>query len=221
MRSKLKSMIPRALLVSSKATKRLVNEFAERSGLVYFGYVSQRKDEHHIVRGMTVSNQHVDDHYCIGTYEDYEVMFVERSDKTITNKHHTWHIMEFDLKTDRDIPHLFIGSDRHGFGFHSLLATKYVHLLPAQLENSGYPTEFTSNFKLYVIPAQATMAEQLFPLETAKIVGEHFKGLVIEVTEQSLYIYSEKSHLSAGLLDTMLKNGTWLARQIDEQSKGL
>lgn len=217
---RLHNLVPRALLPSSQATRRLVRDFAERSGMVYFGYVSQRSDEHHIVRGLTVSTKHVDDHYCIGTYDQYDVMFVERSDVLKSGKRHTWHIMEFDLKTSADIPHFFIGSSKHGLGFHELLSTKYPALHAVTPGATGeYPSSFTSYFSSYVTPAHSVVMESLITPEIAETIADHFKGVVMEITEQALYLYSEKSHLTSELLDTMLQNGVWLAKQIDQNSR--
>lgn len=220
--TKFTSIVPHGLLPSSQATKRLVTNFAERAGMVYFGYVSQMGDDHHIVRGLTVSTKHVDDHYCIGTYEGYDVVFVERSDSLRSGKRHIWHILEFDLKAKVDIPHMFIGSGTHGHGFHELLKTKYPTLQPAVLGATGvYPTEFTSHFSVYVTPAHAVFMEQLLTPDVAAAVAAHFKGLVVEITEQALYVYSEKTHLSSELLDTMLQNGAWLVEQLDKNSRQL
>lgn len=217
---KLASIVPRGLRASSQATKRLITDFAETAGLVYFGYVSQRDDDHHILRGMTVSTQHHDDHYCIGTYEGYDVVFVERSDTLKSGKKHRWHIMEFDLKTTADLPHTFIGSGRHGNGFHELLSMKYPNLLPVQLGAiAPYPEKFLSKFNVYTTPAHAIGFELLIDPETATMIASHFEGLVIELTEQALYIYSEKPALSSDLLLTMAKNGAWLANTIDQNSR--
>lgn len=207
-------------LLGASPTKRVIRQFAEESGLVYFGYVSQRSDEHHILRGMTVSTKHHDDHYCIGTYEDYDVVFVERSDQLRSGKKHQWHIMEFDLKTTTDIPHAFIGSGKHGQGFHELLATKYPTLQPTTLgKTAQYPASFSSQFAVYVTPAHAITIEQLITPDVAATIAQHFSGLVVEITDRALYVYSEKSHLSEALLNAMLKNGAWLASRIDENSR--
>lgn len=211
---KLSSILPR------QSSKRLIQEFCENVGMVYFGYVSQRDDEHHILRGMTVSTKHRDDHYCIGSYDGYDVVFVERSDTLRNGKKHSWHIMEFDLKTSVDLPHIFIGSGKHGQGFHELLDIKYPSLKPLALGSlHAYPSTFLSRFKLYASPAHALVAEQLISPEVAESIASHFSGLVIEVTESALYIYSESSRLTPGLLETILKNGVWLAAQIDQKSR--
>lgn len=216
---RLGSAVPRHLLPSTQATKRVVNNFAEEYGLVYFGYVSQRSDDHHIVRGLTVSNQHIDDHYCIGTYEGYDVVFVERRDH-IHGRDHVWHIMEFDLTSGSDIPHSFIGSGTHGKGFHELLSAKYPALLPHNFGLTGqYPANFTGSFVAYSSPAHALDLELLITPTEAAVIGSHFKGLVIELTEQALYIYSEKSHVNPDLLVAMIKNGVWLAQSIDKNSQ--
>ena len=215
-----RSVIPPQLR-GNKAIKRMVSDFAERFNMVYFGYVNQLSDEHRIVRGLTVSTQHRDDHYCIGTFKHYDVVFVERTDTLLTSTHtHTWHIMEFDLKSTADIPHLFIGSSRHGLGFHSLLKAKYSSMLPVQLGMTGrYTDDFTHYFNMYVAPAEAIAAEQIVTPEVATMIATHFKGLVIEITADALYVYSEKSHLSPQLLDVMLINGAWLADMIDQKSQ--
>lgn len=219
---KIHSIIPKAISSPSQSTKRIITDFAEEAGMVYFGYVSQRNDEHHILRGMTVSTNHHDDHYCIGTYETYDVVFVERSDTLRNGKKHRWHIMEFDLKTTGDIPHAFIGSGKHGNGFHELLDVKFPNMKAVSIgATSPYPGDFTARFSLYTTPAHAVTIEGLVTPEVAATLASHFTGLVIEVTEQALYIYSEKTHLTTELLHTMLKNGAWLAAQLDQNSRQL
>ncbi len=209
-------------LPNSKSSKKMAMELCDEAGLVYFGHVSQRDDEHHIVRGITVSNQHKDDHYCIGTYEGYDVIFVERSDTLQSDKSHIWHIIEVDLKAETDVPHMFITSHAKTAGFHELLKTKYHTMLPHVMGAvQPYPFAFTSAFNTHVTPANAVMAEQLITPYVADKLGSHFKGLSVEITHDSLYIYSEKSHATASTLQTMLTNGVWLAEQIDKNSRQL
>lgn len=208
------------LVPAGNAAKKTIVEFADAVGMVYFGYVSQRSDDHHIVRGMTVSNKHHDDHYCIGTYDEYDVIFVERSDTLKSGKKHTWHIFEIDLKTDSDIPHAFIGSGTHGHGFHELLGIKYPSLLATDLgATAEYPGDFSKRFKSYVTPAHAVALEQLITPSVAQILATHFSGLVVEIKDNAMFVYSEKGHLTTDLLTTMLKNGVWLAEQLDKNSR--
>ena len=215
-----KFALHKALLPKAQSTKRLIHDFADRSGMVYFGFVSQRNDDHHIVRGLTVSTKHVDDHYCIGTFDNYDVVFVERADTLRSGKRHTWHILEIDLKTQEDLPHIFIGSQQKGKGFHELLELKFPTLQPFTPGATGeYPARFTQRFGMYATPAHAVSAEQVITPAIAATISDHFSGLVVEVSGTSLYIYSEHSGLTSALLDTMLKNGTWLAAAIDKNNR--
>ena len=215
-----KFALHKSLLPGTQATKRLIHDFADRSGMVYFGFVSQRSDDHHIVRGLTVSTKHIDDHYCIGTYDNYDVIFVERADTLRSGKRHTWHILEIDLKTPEDLPHIFIGSQQKGKGFHELLELKFPTLQPfTPGATAEYPKAFTQRFGMYATPAHAVSAEHIITPAIATLMSEHFTGLVVEVTGTSLYVYSEHASLSSSLLDIMLQNGVWLANAIDESSR--
>lgn len=218
----LRSLVSKTLSSNSRSSKRLAMEFSDAAGLVYFGYVSQRDDEHHIVRGVTVSTKHRDDHYCIGTHDGYDVVFVERSDTLHSGKDHIWHIIEIDLKSESDIPHMFISSHARAAGFHELLKTKYHSMLPhAMGSTQPYPSSFTSAFNINTTPAHAMVAEQLITPEIAAKMAAHFKGLTVEITHDALYVYSEKAHATQELLMTMLTNGVWLAEQLDKNSRQL
>jgi hypothetical protein len=216
----LRSIVPKTILSSNRASKRIATQFSEEAGLVYFGYVSQRDDEHHIVRGLTVSTKHRDDHYCIGTYDGYDVVFVERSDKLHSGKDHMWHIIEIDLRSAIDIPHVFISSTTRTPGFHELIEAKYHTMLPHVMGTTrSYPTSFKSHFNLYTTPAHAVDVERLISPQESEVLAKHCKGLIFELTHDALYVYSEKAQLSTSLLMTMLTNGVWLARQIDQNSR--
>jgi hypothetical protein len=219
-RPKLLSTVRSGLLPLSNPTKKCITDFAEENGMVYFGYVSQRDDDHHIVRGMTVSTKHKDDHYFIGTYDGYDTVFVERSDSLKNGKKHKWHIAEFDLKTTVDLPHVFIGSKTKTHGFSELMTIKYPTLHPSSVgATAAYPRSFVSQFDVYVSPAHAVTAERLITPEIAEVIASHFSGLVMEITEQALYVYSEKAIITPSLLTAMIKNGAWLATKIDEKSR--
>lgn len=214
----LRSLVSNQFGLRNREMKRVVRRFTDESGLVYFGHVSQRDDEHHIVRGFTVSLQHTDDHYCIGTYDDYDVIFVERRDVLRGGKPHSWHIIEIDLLHARDVPHIFISSASRLPGFHELLETKYPMMLPHTLQHRNeYPAQFTDNFALHTVPANSTEAESLFSPEITQVLAKHCKGLAIEVIGDNLYVYSERPVPSAKLLQTMLTNGVWLARELDKK----
>lgn len=214
--------LPGILKSGSRTHKRIIKEFAERSDMVYFGYVSQRDDDHHIVRGLTVSTKHHDDHYCIGTYEGYDVVFVERSDSVPGGKSHSWHILEFDLKREHHWPHMFLASKHGQHGFSELLQTKFPLLNAVDITSAYYnaPT-LDKTFHVHVSPAHLNYLPDTLPVDTAEMIGHHFEGIDIELVNDKLYLYSERSRLTSQLLTTMLNNGIWLARSLDQKSAGV
>ena len=200
-------------------------QFVEQYGLVYFGHVDQHDDDHQVIRGMTVSHSHRDEHYSLGTYDSYDVSFVERTDsiknpKTQRPQHHTWHILQFDLHSTTDLPHLFIGLHSHSESFYRQLFTKYSHLRPLPIgAMRTYDPTFISQYRVYGHPAEHLQVENLLGEVVDKVFVQNFGSLAIELHEGSLYVYSESKSLTPQLLEAMIKNGVWLARHIDEIAK--
>jgi hypothetical protein len=218
----LKAFVP-SKVIQSRLHKRVFMQFAEKIGLVYFGYVDQRNDEHRLVRGLTISANHRDDHYCIGDYGGYDIMLVERVD-TIRfpgkpTRTHDWIIMTFDLHTTVDIPHIFLGLHTHSDTFYAHLFTKFSQLSKVPLGmHDPYDHAFTNKYSMYSEPAQLLAAQQLFDRETTKTIADHFGSLTVEVTEGCLYVYAEHQRPSVALLEKMIKYGAWLAKSIDDRA---
>jgi hypothetical protein len=215
----LKAFVP-AYVMQSQIHKRVFMQFAEKVGFVYFGYVDQRSDDHRLIRGLTVSATHRDNHYCIGSYEGYDITLVERID-TITfprkpTKQHKWIIMTFDLHTSVDIPHIFLGFHTHSETFYAQLLTKFSHLAKVHLGSiTLYDKAFTDRYVMYTQPAQVVAAEQLFDAQMARTIADHFGSFTLEITEGTLYLYAEHQRPSTALLEKMLQYGLWLAKTID------
>ncbi|MFI5212863.1 MAG: hypothetical protein ACHQTE_02790 [Candidatus Saccharimonadales bacterium] len=219
-RQLLQRIVP-AKVIQSRVHKRTFLQFADKVGMVYFGYVDQRHDEHRLVRGLTVSSKHRDNHYCIGSYDDYDVTLLERTDTLHfpgkPPKTHDWIIMTFDLHRSVDLPHVFLGLHTHSEAFYAQLFTKFANFNPLPLEVAdGYDTGFLQRYAIYAMPAQALSAARLFNQSITKIIADHFGGLTIEISENCLYLYAEHQRPSAQLLEKMLKYGIWLARSLDQ-----
>jgi hypothetical protein len=218
------SALTPAKVIQSRLHQRVFMNFAQKVGLVYFGYVDQRSDEHRLVRGLTMSARHRDNHYCIGSFQGYDVTLVERTD-TIKfpgkpAKNHNWIIMEFDLRTKTDLPHVFLGLHAHSTTFYAHLFTKFSTLTKIPLGTFGaYDPNFINKYAIYTQPAKALEAEHLFDHETTKIIADRFGSLTVEIAENCLFIYGEHQRPTEALLEKMLKYGAWLATTIDERAK--
>jgi hypothetical protein len=210
-------------VIRSRVYKRTFQQFAEKIGLVYFGYVDQRDDEHSLIRGMTVSTKHRDNHYCIGSFEGYDITLVERVD-TIhfpgkPSHLHNWVIMTFDLHRSVDLPHVFLGSHSHSETFYAQFFAKYSHFTKIDLEQTGlYSNEFLKRYTLYAKADHALSAERLFNPVLTQTIAEQFGSLTVEIYDGTVYLYAEHQRPSTALLNSMLNRGLWLTRSIDHQA---
>lgn len=220
LRRALRHMKP-AHIVATRLTRRTIQKFADKVGLVYFGHVDQRDDEHRLIRGHTVSATHVDDHYCIGSVRGYDVMLTSRND--VVHRPHDpreqryhWLIFTIDLHTKSDVPHLYVGHRSRDAAF----ADSYGQLYPLAVGSlGGYPHQFVSEYTIYGKATNAIEIEQTITAQLAMVIGSHFAGTSIEIEDNSIYLYIESERPDEALLEKMLSNGLWLAEQIDEARK--
>lgn len=221
-RSKLLKQFMPAKVIQSQLHRRVYVQFAEKLGLVYFGYVNQRNDEHRLIRGLTVSSTHRDTHYSVGTFQGYDISLVERSDTLQfpgkAPRSQQWIIATIDLHHNVDLPHLFVGLKSHSETFYSQLFTKFPYMQPVALRaEDGYNVPFLERYTLYTHHLQALSASRLFNAAIANPTAEHFQGLTVELSENCLYIYAEHQRPTGALLEKMVTYGLWLARYIDNE----
>jgi hypothetical protein len=201
---------------------RLIREFDDTVGFVYFGNVDQHTDDHHIVRGLTVSPTHIDEHYSIGSFDGYDITIVDRTDSVVlthtSEQTHTWLIFEIALHARIDIPHMFLGGHTHNDSSAYIgLFTAFPALQPVPLGTFGdYSEEFTRRYSLYAAPSHFIEAEQYITAEVAQTIAAHFWPLSVEIRDGSLYVYADSKHISTQDLNKMTQSGVWLAKIIDE-----
>ena len=208
----------------TRTRKRVVKRFADKIGLLYFGYVNQHSDDHRIVRGFTVSSTHQDNHYCVGSINEYDITMVDRCDlvrqpdDSIAT--YNWLIMAFDLHTKQDLPHIFINALNHDSKPYATLFTTFSSMKQIDLGTfEDYGSEFTSRFAIYSQPSASIEVEKLFPNIATRVMGTHFWPMSAEIHENILYVYSDEEQIIHNLLDTMLQSGLWLAGHLDLQAE--
>lgn len=201
------------------ATKRIIEKLADDLGMVYFGYVDQRDDEHRLVRGFTVSSSHGDHHYTVGTYKTYDISLVirrdamEYPDRRI--KDHYWTIMTFDLKTTFELPHFHILHHRRKEHF----IAKFTALseMPRQ-SFVGHEPRFFDFYTIYGKLEQLQEHCQLITPMMTRSILETFEGMSIEVFENTVYLYLTSKHPTRPELERMLRSGVWFAQSIDQSA---
>lgn len=203
-------------------TRRMIAKFASKTGLVYFGAVHQHDDEHSVIRGFTASLTHTDNHYCVGSFEGYDVLLVNRTDflqnhdKSISS--HNWMILAISLQNVRDIPHLLLRST----GPKESAYRAFFTIFPLLKEVSfgvlnKYGQEFLNRFKLYTKPSHAIEVEEIIDKDIYQALGAHFWPRSAEISGNMLYIYDNNPNITRHSLDALMQQGVWLAQQLDKQ----
>lgn len=204
-------------IINARRTTAVIRRFASKVGLVYFGPVSQRDDDHRLVRGHTVSATHVDTNYCVGSLKGYDVTLVSRNDIVIDHKLKLeqrchWLIVTIDFKSSYDIPHCYIGHSSRT----SVFASSFEQLVPLPLNTlAAYPAAFLNNYTMYAKPTHAIELESIIIPQITEVIVSHFKHASIEIEDGSIYLYIESEHPTEVLVEKMVSNGIWLAEAID------
>lgn len=203
-------------------TKHIVADIAEKYGLVYFGYVNQKDDEHRLIRGHTTSTTHVDNHYCVGSIKGYDMSLVLRTDSVVqpSGKHvdSSWLLAQIDLRSLRDAPRIFIA---HHSGV-STFKAKYTQLLPMAIPlPPGVAPRFSQQFVVYANPAHFELVTQLITPQTVEVISSHFGNATIEIDGDILYVSIPTSHITRPVVETAITNTLWLAEAIDGQHTAL
>ncbi len=201
--------------------KKVFKTACERYDLVYFGHVSQHHDEHHIVRGFTLSPHHVDRHYCVGTVAQKDIILLERSD-TISSpdkpsKQYTWLIIKTDLVAHSP-SHIVLNGHEYDTITYDYLRIKYHthhHFEPHQLQ--GYDPEFLKQFRVYAPPHEIDRLFYLIPGETAAVLGHHFSKFDFEIIGDELIAYLPTDKPTLANVEDLLKASLWLADEINNR----
>ena len=203
-------------IVRTRLTKSVISNFADKVGLVYFGFVNQKEDAARLVRGHTVSQTHVDSHYCVGTVRGYDVALVSRNDVVRTRSGKVerchWLIYTIDLHTKQSLPHCYVGHRSRD----ALFAAAYEQIYPIAIGNTGqYPHRFLTEYTVYATAAHTLDVERIIPPATAEVIMTHFSTASFEIEDDTIYLYIESERPNEQLLDKMLSDGLWLAESID------
>jgi hypothetical protein len=204
-------------IVKNRVTKRSFERITEKVGLVYFGSIG-RDDDHRLVRGHTVSSTHIDDHYSVGSINGYDCMLVLRNDVIVSPRApHSesrchWLICSVDLKTQNEVPHIYIGHASRD----ELFKASFERIIPLNL--AGFSQRFNDHYTIYGRATYGELIEQYIDAATAETIALHFNNASIEIEDNTLYVYIESKHPDEVLIEKMLSNGLWLAQVIDAKS---
>jgi len=200
-------------------------QFAEHYDMVYFGRLHQEDDDQRIVRGITVSTQHQDEHYCVGTVHGYDIVLLKRTDRVIQanstrTEKYSWIIMQFDLHGTYDYPHVFVDGGHHNEIFYQTLFVKFARLMKVDKAQFGEENaDFTNRFTAYTPPDSLDDLPLILGGNVGMTMAHHFAHLDFEWFQDRLIIYSTGRMPTKHLLEHMLRAGLWLAEELDKSSQ--
>lgn len=208
-------------IARTRATRQAIQDFAERTGLVYFGYVDQHDDDHRLVRGYTVSHTHIDNHLSIGTIHGYDISVLQRRDTVqvpqenqhrLTEKRCHWLIATVDLHVSKNVPHIFIGTKADD----AIYRSSYSALRPLILGATvSYSPSFLQKYTVYGSAEHGIEIEQIFIPQITDILVSHFSATDIEIEHNTLYLYTENPRPTEAQVEKHVANALWLAEAID------
>jgi hypothetical protein len=214
-----KSAIPGLNWLQNVASKSVFKAVCEEYSLVYFGSVNQHSDEHEMVRGVTLSPNHTDRHYSVGTIHGHDVILVERSDiVSYPGKHseeYTWLILQIDLR-GVNMPHTFVDARHHDEAFYANLFAKFARLTHVDKSLfADYDPLFLERFTIYATPDGADLIPTYLTFDTASTLAHHFGHFDFEWFQDHVLIYSTGRPATKHLVENMIRAGVWLAGELN------
>lgn len=202
--------------------KQAYKDICETHNLVYFGSVDQQRDEHELIRGVTLSPSHRDAHYCVGSINGYDVIFCERTDSVSfprkPTRDYRWNILQVDLR-NVNLPHVLLDAGHHDETFYSQLFTKFIRLSKADRGIfADHDPIFTNRFTAYAPPDSLETLPLLFSTDTTTILGHHFSHFDYECYQDRLIVYTPNRLATKQTLEHMIKAGLWLANELENNA---
>ncbi len=193
----------------SRARNHAIRHFGDKLGFIYFGVVDQHTDDHRIVRGFSVSPTHKDRSYMVGSYEGLDITVVDRADTD-----GRWFICDFSLAADT-VPHFFLLPTHQKETHYKKIFTALRSLEP--VAQGDHSDEFSSRYQIYCSPSHTGEIEEVLTPDVTRTIAAHFWPLAVEVWDGTLFIYSAEKELTQHHLETIIKNGTWLAQVLTSE----
>ena len=192
--------------------KKVLLQFTHHYGFEYFD--TQQSAEHDItplVKGVTFGASQADSAYVFGAYEDYDVTCVQRLQfgKSI------WITMAFSLHTAVYLPHVLIGAQAD---LQRLVAELGLNDLRLRgFSASGTSNQVSQHFAVYAPSTLNSTIEHIISPELANALVEQIPHVIVEVSEDTVYVSVSDQDVSEELLTIMLRHGVQFASYIDKQ----
>lgn len=204
------------------ATKKIIKQLAHKFGFVYFGRINHQEVQYQLLRGVTSSARHIDNHYTVGSFRGYDLVLVERRDTLVfpgkTPHAYRWLIMQFDLKKST-LPHIFIEGNHHEEVFFAELLIKHAQLHNASNLFLMHDPLFTKHFKIFTTAHVFSQVQNIITPDISSMLAHHFHQFDYEINNESLLVYATNpTVVTLNLPQEMMRVGLWLAERLDSKN---
>lgn len=194
---------------------RIIRSVSERIGLVYFGTVNPRSDDHDSIRGITVSTKHMDRHFAVGAYDGYDISLADRTYQPLhSDTKHTWCVLQVQLQTAQ-LPYMLITPNIHTKEFEGVISLNRTIL---SIPLTSYPHEFSSRYSIYMSSHDAHTVETVLPAKLAHESAVRLWPYAVEIHKNKMYFYITEHRLTETVLGSAIESALWLADYFDTQS---
>lgn len=202
--------------------QKAITHFAKKHDLIYFHSAHPEGGDTSVLRGSSVSPDHVDTNFCIGSHAGYDMAFVERLAKTTFEGYkstlHRWYVLQIDLKQAHDLPFIFVGTKQQPKAYYARILTAHRDARYLTIgESSEKSTQFHATYALLASPAELHLLYRLFTNEVIESVATYKHPFAVEIEGDSLIVMTEATKPSEQLLDKLLHYGLWFAKEIDKR----
>ncbi|HRQ86663.1 MAG TPA: hypothetical protein PLY16_00990, partial [Candidatus Saccharibacteria bacterium] len=176
-------------------------------------------DEHDLVRGITVSPAHNDDHYMVGTHDGRNITIVDRSDVLGYGKQEVrYYWLTVRVELDYVLSHILLFPLHHENKSYQQLVAHH-HIVPVRsLLDIQYHDEFLRRYEVYGFAGHAHMVESTLSPEIAQVIAARFWPSAIEIDGKYLYVYLDEKALSENKTTAMVDAAVWLADRLSEKA---
>lgn len=215
-RAKTRLITKPARIANERIARRVFKNFAKKHKLLYFAEVDNLHKESRIVRGLTLGLSKKDTHHAIGSHNSYDIACVYRYGKPETG--YLWTVMEADLHTAVNLPHIIIGKKTEVKQLIGDLMGIHRHLSEHNFaQPDDHHTRFKRSFIAYASPAHASLVEHIISPELTNSLVDHLDKIVIEIEGDSIYLAVNNPRLSVAYLDKLMHYTLEFARHTDER----
>ena len=199
------------------ATKRVIKQFTTKYHFVYFGHVDPREDEYELVRGITVSTTHTDNHYTVGSYNSHDIILVERRN-TLSfpgkpDSTYRWLIMQIDLKRT-GLPHVFVDCHHHDAVFYANAFVAHINMQDLGTYFADMSQAFNQHCRIFASAANYAAVRALVQPAIAEGLAQ-FHQFDFEFFDDRVLVYASNNMATPQMLDDMLRVGVWLAENFN------